>query len=595
MILESLRDLAEREGLVDEPAFQSVPVRWVIDLDEQGKFQTLDDTAYMVQEEGKRKPRQEFKRMSVPRRTVRPGQVTKPEFLVDNAQYVLGIQPEGAKAKKIPMETYRRSFVDLLRTAKTAVDSPVLNAAIAFLENEEQRGHAVADLQTRRFGSGDWITFRLRGKFIHEAREVCDWWVNQNDDSSDDLRKTQCLVCGRVKPPARIHDKLTLEGTGTFGAPLVGFNKEAFEKHGLSGNENAPVCRTCMVAYVNALRRCLDDKFPRREGGTFPQQSVRLNKDTTAVYWDDQSSQLTGSLWWLDNENPSVVKHILESAWKGERPAFSKARFYCLILTGAEGRAVVRGMHTSTVEEVSRYVESYFNCIELVSRDGRPAPIYELLRSLVRKSDQKDHRKHLQPWLAAEVFLSAVLGKPLSNRFLAAAVSRIRAERDVTPPRAALLILYFQRKERKEPKGRKFPMSLDIDSTDPAYRYGRLLAVLEALQINYHNGRKPNSTIVDRFYAAASTRPATVFPRLLTLAQNHLKTASYATFFSKQITEVLEGLDGANGFRPMLSIEQQGRFALGYFHQRADRFKKSAQTGEINLTSIEPATEVNQA
>ena len=97
MILESLVALAKREGLVDQPAFQSVPVRWIIDIDERGQLRTPPtDTAYTVQEEGKRKPRQEFKRMSVPRRTVRPGQVTKPEFLVDNAQYVFGIQPEGA-------------------------------------------------------------------------------------------------------------------------------------------------------------------------------------------------------------------------------------------------------------------------------------------------------------------------------------------------------------------------------------------------------------------------------------------------------------------------------------------------------------------
>jgi CRISPR-associated protein Csd1 len=120
------------------------------------------------------------------------------------------------------------------------------------------------------------------------------------------------------------------------------------------------------------------------------------------------------------------------------------------------------------------------------------------------------------------------------------------------------------------------------------------LAVLEALQINYHSGRKPNSTIVDRFYAAASTRPATVFPRLLTLAQNHLKTASYAAFFGKQITEVLDGLDGANGFRPTLSIEQQGRFALGYFHQRADRFKKSLLPGDSLPLSNQTANEENQ-
>ncbi len=585
MILESLCALAERERLIDQPAFQSVPVRWIIDLDEQGQFRTLTDTAYTVQEEGRRKPRQEFKRMSVPRRTVRPGQVTKPGFLVDNAQYVLGIQPEGADAKKIPMETYRQSFLDLLLKAQSAVNSPVLNAAIAFLENDEQRGKAAADLQARRFASNEWITFRLRGDFLHESPAVRSWWGTQSESGDAEAEKRQCLICGRFKVPARIHDGLKLPGAVTSGVPLVSFNERAFEKYGLSGNENAPVCRACMVAYVNALRRCLDDKYPNPEGGTFPQQSIRLSNDTTAVYWDEQSSDLIGALWWLNNDDPSAVKAILQSAWKGERPAFSKARFYCLILTGAQGRAAVRGMHTSTVEQVAEQVKSYFECIEAAGYAENPAPIFVLVRSLAVQGKLDS----LPPGLAAEVLLSAVLGKPLSNRFLAGAVGRIRAERDVTRPRAALLNLYFQRNRGG------VPMSLDTVSTDPAYRYGRLLAVLEALQINYHSGRKPNSTIVDRFYAAASTRPATVFPRLLTLAQNHLKTASYADFFGKQITEVLDGLDGANGFRPTLSIEQQGRFALGYFHQRADRFKKSVQTGEIIPASIDPATEEKQA
>jgi CRISPR-associated protein Csd1 len=523
--------------------------------------------------------------MSVPRRTVRPGQVTKPEFLVDNAQYVLGIQSEGADAKKIPMETYRRSFLDLLLKAKTAVDSSVLSATIAFLENDEQRGKAAADLQTRRFASNEWITFRLRGDFLHESPPVRNWWATRSEDADAEVEERQCLICGRFNQPARLHDSLKLPGAVTSGVPLISFNERAFEKHGLSGNENAPVCRACMVAYVNALRRCLDDKYPNPEGGTLPQQSVRLSNDTTAVYWDEQSSDLTGALWWLNNDDPSAVKALLQAAWSGEKPAFPNARFYCLVLTGAQGRAAVRGMHTSTVEEVGKNVLSYFECIEAAGYAEKPAPIFVLIRSLAVQGKLDS----LPPGLAAEVFLSAVIGKPLSGRFLAAAVGRIRAERDVTRPRAVLLNLYFQRN-----KG-GVPMSLDTVSTDSAYRYGRLLAVLEALQINYHSGKKPNSTIVDRFYAAASTRPATVFPRLLTLAQNHLKTASYADFFGRQITEVLDGLDGANGFRPTLSIEQQGRFALGYFHQRADRFKKSVQTGEIIPASIDSATEEKQA
>lgn len=584
MILESLRELAEREGLVDQPAFQSVPVRWIIDLDEQGVFRTLTDTAYAVRVEGRRKPKQEFKFMSVPRRTVRPGQVTKPEFLVDNAQYVLGIQPEGAETKKIPMEAYRESFLNVLRTVKTGADSQVLNATIAFLENGEQRGYAADELRANHFASNEWITFRLRGDLLHESLAVRDWWTTHCEDADAELEKRQCLICGRVNPQARLHDSLKLPGAVSSGVPLVSFNERAFEKHGLNGNENAPVCRACMVAYVNALRRCLDDKYPRREGSSFPQQSVRLSDDAIAVYWDEQSSELTGTLWWLDSDDPSAVKALFQSAWRGEKPALSQARFYCLVLTGAQGRAAVRGMHTCTVEQVAEQVKTYFDCIEAAGYADKPAPIFVLIRSLAVQGKLDS----LPPGLAVEVFLSAVLGKPLSNRFLAATVGRIRAERDVTRPRAALLNLYFQRRRGG------VPMSLDSDSKDAAYRYGRLLAVLEALQINYH-GKKPNSTIVDRFYAAASTRPATVFPRLLSLAQNHLKTAPAAGIYGRQITEVLEGLDGANGFRSTLNIEQQGRFALGYFHQRAERFKKSVPTGETIPTSTEPVIEENQA
>lgn len=584
MILQSLRMLAERERLIEQPAFQIVQVRWIIEIDEQGKFQTMEDTAHLAQADGNRRPRQEFKRMSVPRRKVRVGKVTKPEFLVDNAQYVLGIQPEGAATKQIPMTAYRHSFLDLLQKARKDVDSPALNAAVAFLENEEQRSRVSTDLKRRRFASNEWITFRNRGVLLNDAKELRNWWSRQGEKIDDQAVKTQCLVCGQLARTTRLHDNLKIPGANAYGVPLVSFNNPAFEKHGLIGNANAPVCDACMVAYVNALRRCLSDKYPRPDGGgTFPRQSMRLSSDTTAVYWDDRSSELTGTLSWLNNIDPSAVKEVLRSAWKCEQSAFHDARFYCLILTGTLGRAAVRGMHSSTVGQVAMHIERYFECMNAAGYEEQPAPFFALIRSLAVQGNLDS----LSSGLAAELFLSAVLGKPLSERFLAAAVGRIRAERDVTRLRAALLSLYFQR------KGSVVPMSLDSDSTDAAYMCGRLLAVLEALQINSRKGREPDSTIVDLFYAAASTRPAAVFPRLLSLGRNHLKTAPAGVFYSKQITDVLDGLDGANGFRPMLSIEQQGRFALGYFHQRANRFKKLAQAGETVPASIVPTTEEN--
>jgi CRISPR-associated protein Csd1 len=238
-------------------------------------------------------------------------------------------------------------------------------------------------------------------------------------------------------------------------------------------------------------------------------------------------------------------------------------------------------MHTSTLAGVkdsllgTKEKPGYFACIESAVGTEKPAPISLLLNSLSLPGKSA----HLPASLGEELFLNAVLGRPLSRYFLTAAVARIRAERKVPWPRAALLQLYFQRS--LEPGMRKPPMSLDVNVTDAAYRYGRLLAVLESLQIRALK-RTPNSTIVDRFYAAASTRPATAFPKLLSLAQYHLRSLDKdAVSFSKKIEEIIAGLDGAKGFKSILNLPEQGRFALGYFQQKNELFRpKSERAGK---------------
>jgi CRISPR-associated protein Csd1 len=106
-----------------------------------------------------------------------------------------------------------------------------------------------------------------------------------------------------------------------------------------------------------------------------------------------------------------------------------------------------------------------------------------------------------------------------------------------------------------------------------------LLAVLERVQAAAQNN--PNKTIVDRYYGAASTRPAVVFPRLVAMAQHHLAklTGGIQHFYQSRLAEVI---DGIATFPPVLSMEEQGLFALGYYHQRQDFFKKSepAEEGE---------------
>lgn len=588
MILESLAEMARREGLVEEPAFQSMPVRWVVDIDEQGRFEALNDTGYEEKTDAEKKPKTLYQMRKIPRRSGRTSG-DQEEFLVDKSDYVLGVLPDGVDGGERSLRRMRM-FTDALVRAQAEVPCPALTAVIAFLRSDVERQRSIDELAAKQFVSNDLFTFRVGDTMLDEAPELRIWWAERVAATSQAGNAGQCLICGANKAIVDKHDSLKLPGAVTSGVALVSFNSGAFEKYGLERNDNAPICRDCMVAYVNGMRRCLEPRYPRPDGRSFSQQSIRLSDDTVAVYWDDASSDVSSLLRFL-NDDPREVKALLESPWKGLSPATPTARFYCLILTGAQGRASVRGMHTGTlgnVVENLRGERGYFACLEAAGYREEPAPIRALEGSLAVQGKLGS----LPPGIAGEVFLSAVLGRPLSQWFLSAVVGRTRAEHAITRPRAALLHLYFQRRPKREL--RNTPMSLDVETPDPAYRYGRLLAVLERLQIRALK-RTPNSTIVDRFYPAASTRPATAFPKLLSLAQNHLRSLDAgARFFSEQIEEIVAGLDGARGFRPTLNLEEQGRFALGYFHQKNAFYGISTQPGAAQDPAANKTEETQQ-
>ena len=112
---------------------------------------------------------------------------------------------------------------------------------------------------------------------------------------------------------------------------------------------------------------------------------------------------------------------------------------------------------------------------------------------------------------------------------------------------------------------------LDPDNTHPAYRLGRLFAVLEKAQEEASPGL--NATIRDRYYGAASSTPVAVFTTLLRLKNAHLKKLNLgrAQWFEKLLGEVLSPVAD---FPAHLALPDQGRFALGYYHQRQDFFTK---------------------
>lgn len=573
MILKSLRDLAIREELVSEPAFEGKGVAWVIEVGKDGAFRSLYTTlSDPVADEKGRKPRPQPTMMSIPRRCGRTVNI-QPDFLIDKAEYLLGAVSEGSPASKKPekTESRRNAFLDLMVRAAQETDSPLLRAAVAFLQNAEQRDKCVAELNKSKWASNDLFTFSCEQKPLAFDPRIRQWWSSQStDEAENENNLRQCVVCGERRVPVDNHDSLKVPGGVTSGVPLVSFNSGAFEKYGFSRNDNAPVCRACMTAYVEGLRRCLNERYPDPHSTEMMgRQSLRLSPDTTAVYWTDMSWEMAGQLSCL-LDRPSDLYNTLHSPNKGKRSGKLDGTFYCIILSGAQGRAMLRSMHTGTVDQVEKSLENYFDALALEGRDvSEPLPLYSLLKSLA----PREKLDRLPPKLPGEVFLAAVLGQPVPRLILNAAVSRNRAEQSVTPARAALLQLYFSlQKPRIQPEAPR--MSLNLEFHEPGYLFGRLFAVLERVQSLANPGA--NSTIVDRFYGSASTRPGTVFPQLLRLSQAHLgKVPANRNpgWYRKLTGEIMDGLPPR--FEPTLDLPQQGLFALGYYHQRQAFFRKA--------------------
>jgi CRISPR-associated protein Csd1 len=119
-------------------------------------------------------------------------------------------------------------------------------------------------------------------------------------------------------------------------------------------------------------------------------------------------------------------------------------------------------------------------------------------------------------------------------------------------------------------------MSLNENSNNRSYLLGRLFAVLEKVQRDANPGIK--STIRDKYFSSASTTPASTFPTILSLAQHHISKLEYGAYYDKMIGEIMDKLEvDDDPFPKNLSLDEQGIFYLGFYHQRNKFYKGKDQ------------------
>lgn len=546
MLLQRLSEYAER---IDLPPslYASSPVRYIIELDGGGRLLTPVpiDTADPASRETKY-----GQRRLVPQ--IQRSSAVRPLLLADKADYTFGLAREEGKGERAAR--CHEAYLDLLGRCVHATGEPSVAAVHAFLLAEPLRR---LDLPAD-FDPGALITFRVDGVLPVDLPAVQAFWAQTNDPEAEGAspRLMQCLVCGRERAvlPRLLGKIKGIPGGQTSGTAIISANAEAFESYGLEKSLVAPTCAVCGERFTKAANALLADRSSRTTVG-----------NTAFIFWTREPVAFS-FLDYLDRPQPEQVRDLLTSVRRGiPPPEVDATAFYAAALSASGGRAVVRDWIDTTVGGAKHNLAHWFERQAIAdARGGSPTPLrlYALAAATVR-----DPAKELAPPTPRALLRSALTGSPLPWDLLYQAVRRNRAEQGVDRPRAALIKLVLR---SHQPNSKEDAMiQLNSQNQSPAYRCGRLLAVLEAAQRLAIPGAK--ATIVDRFFGTASSAPASVFGRLLRGAQPHLaklkrdRPGAHIAL-QRRLEEIQSGLQG---FPRVLTLQDQGLFALGYYHQRA--------------------------
>ncbi len=547
MLLQRLTEYAQRPDFGLPPTLYSeAPVRYIIELNGAGGLLNRQptDTADPASPRTKRGTRR-----LVPQ--IQRAVGIKPLLLADNAEYTLELPREESKRTRVA--ACHGAYLQLLDRCIAYTNEPVVEAVRAFLRDDPAAQLDLSDDYDR----GATITFRVDGVFPIELPGVQAFWAVENDPAANSAQSTvmQCLVCGQERPVLnRLQGKIKgVPGGQTSGTSLISANANAFESYGLEASLIAPTCAACGEHFTKAINRLLADEANRiiRGGATF-------------IFWTRERVGFSFRDFLIDPK-PEQVRDLIASIRTGKTmPSMDDTAFYATVLSGSGARAVVRDWIDTTVGEVRHHLTEWFERQRIVDPYGeehRALGLFALAAATVREP------RDLTPPAPRALLHTALTGTPLPSSLLYQAVNRNRSEQKVTRQRAALikLVLLSQGSMPKE----DLMVQLDTDNPNPAYRCGRLLAVLEEAQRQAIPGIK--ATIVDRFYGTASSAPASVFARLLRGAQPHLsklkrdRPGAY-TNLQRRLEDIQAGI---SAFPRILKLEDQGLFALGYYHQRA--------------------------
>ena len=582
MILQALTRYYEdllQQGEIAAPGWSPAKISFALCLDGRGQVTQVIPTMQEV-ELGKKtvlRP-QEMILPSAARKTSNSHLLSN--FLWEDSSHFLGVNQKGSVKRSM---TAFSTAASLHHTVLDGVDSPIAQAILAFFDTwqpENAAEHPALSGQYEAVTAGGNLLFRVDGCYSHEDTVIREAWQRYRNGTDEDAVKMQCLVTGREDEITATHPAIKgVRDAQSSGAALVSFNAPAFCSYGREQNYNAPVGKYAAFAYTAALNHLLADR-----------NNVQVIGDTTIVCWAEgaepvyqdlfmsfMSGNMPSSL--SDNDLRAALRDLAKGLPCKDLGVDPNRTFYILGLAPNSARLSVRFFLRDSFGKLMRNVNEHYERLEIVKPAYAKPGVLSLWALLRETVNLYSKDKSPSPTMAGATARAVFSGGLYPASLLEAVMLRIRAERDITWGRAAIIKAYYLKNPHTDCPEEVLTVSLNEASTNIPYTLGRLFSVYEATQQTANPGI--NTTIKDKYFNSAAAMPASIFPVLNNLYQKHLRKleTGQRVYFDKQVS-TLKGVLGES-YPTRMTLAQQGSFDLGYYHQTQKRYTKKEENENV--------------
>lgn len=579
MILQALTNHYETlaaKGEIPRDGWALVKVSWALEIDTSGSVRSVMPLNETVERKGKTISVPQQKSMPAP---YKRSSGIRPDFLCDNAAYILGVsESQEEKDRKRAADCFSSSREFHLSVLRSCGSDTAL-AVRRFFDRWDPANaaeHPVVGPKLKELTSGGGnITFYTGTGFAAEDAEIAGAWQDAYEEDSSEAACV-CLVTGKCAVPAKIHPAVKgVKDAQSSGAALVSFNADSFTSYEKEQNLNAPVSKYAAFAYTTALNHLLADTGHRKFIG-----------DATVVYWAENGEPAEQDFMsaLFEGGDERITDEVLDDTMKrfaaGQSvdieglTASPDDRFFILALSPNNARVSVRLFYDTGFGDIARNFSRFYEELAITGAK-KHIPLWQILNETARRSP--DGKANPSPEVAGDMLRAVITGGDFPETLYQSILLRIRSEKEIRAVKAAAIKAFLLRNRRNHPDYPEYKevlgVKLNEETTYLPYVLGELFAVLEAVQ----ETASGVTTIKDRYFTSACTTPAIVFPRLIELANHHLRKLDGGTkiYYARELGTLMNKI--GESYPAQMNLNDQGIFQIGYYHKRQRRFEGKTQ------------------